>query len=85
LPGGERVKGKRRGYLGKILIKHCEITNIFSQWDLLKPKDKLVTNREIMVTGFNPNNPDLIKILRKYWYIMIIALTILAKHHGGPK
>jgi hypothetical protein len=60
----------KRGYPRRILVKHRENAKAFSQLDLLKPKEKVLTDREIMVTRYNPNNPDIIKILRKHWNII---------------
>jgi hypothetical protein len=60
----------RRGYPRKLLVKHRENAKMFSQRDLLTPKEKVITDREIMVTRFNPNNPDIMKILRKHWNII---------------
>jgi hypothetical protein len=60
----------KRGYPKNLLQKHYQNAKIFSQEELLKPKVKTLTNREIMVTTYNPNNPDIMKIIKKHWNII---------------
>jgi hypothetical protein len=60
----------RRGYPQKLLTKHRDKARRYTQDQLLMVKDKQITDREIMVTRFNPNNPDVMRILRKHWNII---------------
>jgi hypothetical protein len=60
----------RRGYPKNLLVKHRDRAKIFSQEDLLEVVEKTITDREIMVTKFNPNNPDIMKIIKRHWNII---------------
>jgi hypothetical protein len=60
----------RRGYPKSLLVKHRERARQFSQQDLLEVKIHQDTEREIMVTKFNPNNPDVMKIIKRHWNII---------------
>jgi hypothetical protein len=53
----------RRGYPKKKELKLFP-RRIYSLW-----WKKIPTDREIMVTKFHPNNPDIMKIIRKHWNI----------------
>jgi hypothetical protein len=60
-------------------MKHRDRARIFSQEDLLTVMEKTVTDREIMVTRFNPNNPDIMKIIKDIgisFNLVMIAMTI---------
>ena len=62
---------KIRGYPVKHLLKHANRAKSFSQKDLLDVKEVIdKPRRDIMVTRFNPSNPDLIKILKRHWNIL---------------
>jgi hypothetical protein len=60
----------RRGYPKSLLIKHRERARQFSQQDLLEVKVHQNTEREIFVTKYNPNNPDIMKIIKRHWNII---------------
>jgi hypothetical protein len=60
----------RRGYPKSLLIKHREKAKRLTQDDLLTPKIREITNREIIVTRYNPNNPNLMGIIKKHWNII---------------
>jgi hypothetical protein len=60
----------RRGYPKALLTKHRERARLFTQDDLLTPHPKNSTEREIMVTRFNPNNPDIMKVIKRHWNII---------------
>jgi hypothetical protein len=42
----------------------------YTQEQLLAVKEKQLTDREIMVTRFNLNNPDIMRIIKKHWNII---------------
>ena len=42
----------------------------FTQDDLLKVKTKVSTDTPVMVTTFNPNNPDIKRFIHDNWNII---------------
>jgi hypothetical protein len=60
----------RRGYPNSLLSKHRQRARRFTQDKLIIPILKQETDREIMVTRFIPNNPDIMKIIKRHWNII---------------
>ena len=60
----------KRGYPFKSLKKHMLKASSFTQDDLLKVKTKVSTDTPVMVTTFNPNNPDIKGFIHDNWNII---------------
>jgi hypothetical protein len=60
----------KRGYPKNLLTKHRARARKYTQDELLEVSEKIPTDREILVTRFNPNNPEIMKIIKKHWNII---------------
>ena len=59
-----------RGYPQKALRKHYKKASKFSQDDLLDVKKKTPVKTPVMVTNFNPMNPNIKEIIHRNWNII---------------
>ena len=59
-----------RGYPRKTLVYHNKRAARFSQNDLLETKNKKIKSPEVLVTTFNPRNPNISRIIRDNWNII---------------
>ena len=60
----------KRGYPIKLLENHYDRAAEFKQDDLLETKRKDENSTPVMVTNFNPNNPDIKGLIKKNWNII---------------
>jgi hypothetical protein len=66
----------KRGYPRDILEKHLMKASMFTQDQLLATIPKEKNTRQVLVTTFNPANPNLMGIVRKYWPILQTSRTL---------
>ena len=59
-----------RGYRHKPMEQHYKRAARFSQNDLLGLKQKKIKDPQVMVTTFNPRNPDISKMIRENWNLI---------------
>ena len=60
----------KRGYPKHTLNKHYKRASKYSQNDLLDTKPKTTTNTPLMVTDFNPGNPNIRQMILNNWNII---------------
>ena len=60
----------KRGYPRKNLESHQTRAGQYSQSELLKPKEKTSTDKPVMVTTYNPVNPNIRSFIHKNWHII---------------
>ena len=60
----------KRGYPEKALKKHLKRASKFTQDELLDVKEKNPTTTPVMVTNYNPSNPNIKEIIHKNWNII---------------
>ena len=61
---------QNRGYPLKTLKKHMLRAAKFTQDELLTVKTKNITDTPVMITTYNPSNPDIKKFIGKNWNII---------------
>jgi hypothetical protein len=61
---------QNRGYPLDTLIAHYNRANLYSQRDALSEKITTTQTRPVLVTTFNPGNPDIKNILNRHWNII---------------
>ena len=66
----------RRGYPLQILEDHYYKASKFQQSDLLDPKTKEKEDKSVLILDYNPDNPNLGSIVRKYWPILRTSKTL---------
>ena len=59
-----------RGYPHKPLEQHYKRAASFSPNDLLGLKEKKIKDPQVMVTTFNPRNPNISKMIKENWNII---------------
>ena len=60
----------KRGYPIKRLTKHFNRANKYKQDDLLDTKPREATETPVMVTNYNPQNPDIKILIMRNWNII---------------
>ena len=60
----------KRGYPLKALRNHKKAASKYTQDELLEVKAKDTTQTPVMVTGYNPGNPDIKGLIHKNWNII---------------
>ena len=60
----------KRGYPEKAFKKHLKRASKFTQEELLDVKEKNPTTTPVMVTNYNPSNPNIKEIIHKNWNII---------------
>jgi hypothetical protein len=53
-----------------MIQEHLNKASQFSQDDLLDPKVKTKTDKQILVLTYNPYNPNLMQIVRRCWPVL---------------
>ena len=61
----------RRGYPEKALRKHYKRASQFTQDELLEVTKKEPVKTPVMVTNYNPGNPNIKELIHKNWNIII--------------
>ena len=61
---------KKRDYPEKTLRKHYKRASQYTQDQLLEVKTKSTINTPVMVTYYNPSNPDIKNIIHRNWNII---------------
>ena len=60
----------KRGYPEKSILKHHKRASQYTQKDLLETKIKEKLDTPVMVTTYNPSNPDIKKFIHQNWNII---------------
>ena len=71
----------KRGYPIKSLTNHFNRANKYKQDDLLDIKPKETTETPVMVTNYNPQNPDIRNLIRRNWNIISNSSGVNGKPH----
>ena len=66
----------RRGYPSDILEAHLYKASSFSQNELLVTKPKAKNTRQVFVTTFNPQNPNIMGSIKLFWPILQTSKTL---------
>ena len=74
-----------RSYPKKLLLKHHSKASQFAQDELLLTKEKKSNDKQEFVTRFNPSNPDVTGIIRKFWPIWHTNRALWALFKDEPK
>jgi hypothetical protein len=59
-----------RGYPIKLLTDHYEWANLLTEREALTTSLKVNQDKPVLVTDFNPRNPDIKGILLRHWNII---------------
>jgi hypothetical protein len=66
----------RRGYPKHLVEEHLNKAAQFSQNELLEPKEKKESDKQVLVLTYNPGNPNLMQIIRRFWLILQTNRTL---------